>query len=194
MPESRAAFIGEVPQSVLLGEAGERNNNVRIIIDETAVEVGEAKEGLDVLDFMRFWPIRNGFDFVGGHSQAYLTDMLFLEGHVLGVDEDVIQIDYNTNIEHISKDGIDELLESHQSVGQTERHYQPLIGAIVGVEGSLPFVSGHDVDKMVGMPEVNFGVDFAVARGVEEDRDEREWIVVFLRDFVESSEVDAKAE
>ncbi|KIK79549.1 hypothetical protein PAXRUDRAFT_161063, partial [Paxillus rubicundulus Ve08.2h10] len=56
--ESGAAFFGEVPQSVFLSEVGEWNNNVRIIIDEAAVEVGKTKEGLDV------------FDFVSRHSQA----------------------------------------------------------------------------------------------------------------------------
>ncbi|KIK76261.1 hypothetical protein PAXRUDRAFT_170434 [Paxillus rubicundulus Ve08.2h10] len=194
-------FIGEVPQSILLGEAGEKNNNVKIIENEVAAEIGKTKEGLDVFDFLRFQPIGDHFNFVRGHCQSmlpelveYFLDMLFVRGHILGVDEDVIQIDYDTNIEHISKDGIDELLKSCQSIGQTKQHYKPLIGGIMGVEGSLPFISGCDSDEMVGMLEVNLCIYFTAAWRVEEVGDEQKWIVVFLHDFVEFLEVDTKAE
>ncbi|KIK78856.1 hypothetical protein PAXRUDRAFT_162881, partial [Paxillus rubicundulus Ve08.2h10] len=69
-PESRAAFVREVPRSIFPSEASEQNNNVGIIENEVAVEVGETEEGLDVSDFPRFWPISDSFDFVGGHHQA----------------------------------------------------------------------------------------------------------------------------
>ncbi|KIK76177.1 hypothetical protein PAXRUDRAFT_170675, partial [Paxillus rubicundulus Ve08.2h10] len=51
-------------------ESGQ-NNDVGMIIDETVVEVGEAEEGRDVLNFPRFWPIGNGFDFAGRHDKNY---------------------------------------------------------------------------------------------------------------------------
>ncbi|KIK74725.1 hypothetical protein PAXRUDRAFT_174858, partial [Paxillus rubicundulus Ve08.2h10] len=135
--ESGVAFIGEVPWSIFPGEAGEQNNDVRIIENEVVVEVGGTEEGLHVFDFLRFWLISDSSDIVGGHSQAareeevskvfdrggmcnlwfnvyeYLMDMVFVRGHVLGIDEDVVQIDYNANIEHISDNGVDEPLESH---------------------------------------------------------------------------------
>ncbi|KIK81461.1 hypothetical protein PAXRUDRAFT_156072, partial [Paxillus rubicundulus Ve08.2h10] len=53
----------------------------------------------------------------------YLVDVLLVRGHVLGIDEDVVQIDYDADIKHISKDCIDETLESRRSIGQTEQHY-----------------------------------------------------------------------
>ncbi|KIK72544.1 hypothetical protein PAXRUDRAFT_180477, partial [Paxillus rubicundulus Ve08.2h10] len=107
---------------------------------------------------------------------------------------DVLLIDYDADIKHISEDGINEKLESCRSVCQTKRHYWPLIGAIAGAEGGLPFVSRRDVDKMVGVPEINLDIDFTTARGVEQVGDEWEWVAVFLCDFVESSEVDTKSE
>ncbi|KIK75997.1 hypothetical protein PAXRUDRAFT_74074, partial [Paxillus rubicundulus Ve08.2h10] len=70
VPESGAAFIGEVPRSVFPSEVSKQNNNVRIIEDEAAVEVGKTKEGLDVSDFLRFQPISDSFDSVSRHCQA----------------------------------------------------------------------------------------------------------------------------
>ncbi|KIK76764.1 hypothetical protein PAXRUDRAFT_168812, partial [Paxillus rubicundulus Ve08.2h10] len=44
MLESRAAFVREVPQSIFPSEVGEWNNDVGIIINEVAVEVGKTEE------------------------------------------------------------------------------------------------------------------------------------------------------
>jgi hypothetical protein len=38
-------------------------------MNEPAVEIGEAKEGLNVLDFPRFGPIEDSLDFVTGHGE-----------------------------------------------------------------------------------------------------------------------------
>ena len=51
-----------------------------------------------------------------------LSDMLFVRSHVLGEDKDVIQINYNANIEEICKDSVDKLLKSRRGVRKTERH------------------------------------------------------------------------
>ena len=45
---------------------------------------------------------------------------------------------------------------------------------------------------MVRMPEVEFGVDLRMARSVKEVGNARKGVAVFLRDLVESLEVDAK--
>ena len=47
---------------------------------------------------------------------------------------------------------------------------------------------------MVGMPEVNLGVDLGMAGGVQKVRDEREWIAILFSDFVKASEVNAQPE
>ncbi|KIM66587.1 hypothetical protein SCLCIDRAFT_110086, partial [Scleroderma citrinum Foug A] len=52
--ESRATIISEFPRSVFAGKP---------FMDETMVEVCESEEGLDVLYFPRFWPIRDGLNF-----------------------------------------------------------------------------------------------------------------------------------
>ena len=63
-------LIGEVPRNTLAGETRERNGDSRVTIYESTIEVGETKEGLNVLDFAWFRPILDDLDFVGGHSQA----------------------------------------------------------------------------------------------------------------------------
>ena len=51
-----------------------------------------------------------------------LSDMLFVRSHVLEEDKDVIQINYNANIEEICKDSVDKPLKSRRGVRKTERH------------------------------------------------------------------------
>jgi len=68
--ESRATLIGEIPRRSIVGQAGERNNNVRVIMNEAMVEVGESKERLDVLDFAGFWPVLNSLDLLWRHGEA----------------------------------------------------------------------------------------------------------------------------
>ena len=68
--ESIPAVVGEVPQSSFPGEAGQWDDDVGVVVDESSVEIGEAEEGLDVLDFARFGPILNDLDFCGIHCKT----------------------------------------------------------------------------------------------------------------------------
>jgi len=52
-----------VPRRILAGEASEGHNNVGIVEDEMSVEVGEAKEGLNLLEILWSWPLENSIDF-----------------------------------------------------------------------------------------------------------------------------------
>jgi hypothetical protein len=47
---------------------------------------------------------------------------------------------------------------------------------------------------MIGMSEVNLGIDLRFLQTFEEVRSAGKGIAVFLHDFIESSEVDAQAE
>ena len=58
----------------------------------------------------------------------------------------------------------------------------------------FPFVSFLDVDKVVGMLEVERSVDASLSGGLEKAGDERKWILIFLRDFVKTAEIDTEAE
>jgi len=47
---------------------------------------------------------------------------------------------------------------------------------------------------MVGMLEVNLGIDLCMAGGVQKIRDKGEWVAILFGEFVKTSEVNAKAE
>ena len=70
----------------------------------------------------------------------------------------------------------------------------PLEGTIAGTEGSLPFVPFMDLDKVVYVPEIDLRGKLGLTRAIQEVRDVREWIMVFLRDSIEAPEVDAKSQ
>jgi len=53
-----------------VGQVGERNNNVGVIMNEAMVEVGKSEERLDVLDFAGFWPVLNSLDLLQRHGEA----------------------------------------------------------------------------------------------------------------------------
>ena len=81
---------------------------------------------------------------------------MFLMGlEVLGVYQDVIQIDDNTDIEEIHKDTINESLESCRSICQAKGHDIPLKGTIPCAEHGFPFITFCNADQMVCMAEIN---------------------------------------
>ena len=85
--------------------------------------------------------------------------MSFVLGNVVRVDEDVIQVDDDNDVNHIREYVIHKSLKSCWCISKPFRNYQPLKGTILGSEGSLPFISRHNLNKMVHMLEVDFGVD-----------------------------------
>jgi len=55
----------------------------------------------------------------------YFFHMPVMLGHVIRVDEYIIQIDHDTDIQKIRENVIHESLEGHGSIGKTEGHYRP---------------------------------------------------------------------
>ena len=112
------------------------------------------------------------------------SDVFLMGLEVLGVYQDVIQIDNNTDIEEICKDAIDESLESHRSICQAEGHDIPLEGTIPCVERGFPFITFCNADQVVRMAEINLRVDLGLARGIKEIGNKGKWIAVFLSQLV----------
>ena len=54
----------------------------------------------------------------------YFFYMLVMLGHVIQVDEYIIQIDYNIDIQKVRENVIHELLKGYRSIGKTEGHYR----------------------------------------------------------------------
>jgi len=55
----------------------------------------------------------------------YFFYMLVMLGHIIRVDEYIIQIDHDTDIQKVRENVIYESLESCRSIGKTEEHYRP---------------------------------------------------------------------
>ena len=83
------------------------------------------------------------------------ADVFLMGLKVLGVYQDVIQIDDNTDIKEIHEDTIDESLKSRRGVSQAERHDIPFKGPISRAERGLPFITFCNADQMVRVVEID---------------------------------------
>jgi len=76
----------------------------------------------------------------------YFFNMLMVFGHVVWVDEYIIQIDHNTDIQKIRENVIHESLKGCESIGKTKEYYRSLEWSVMCSKSSLPFVTIGDVN------------------------------------------------
>ncbi|KIN99131.1 hypothetical protein M404DRAFT_155989, partial [Pisolithus tinctorius Marx 270] len=184
--ESGAALLRKVPRSTLSHEASEWNNDVGVVINELSVEVCKAEEGLDVSHLPWLRPVADCLNLLGGHGETGGREniakvlngvrvklallWLGIKTMLSKVVEHLfymIAVYHYADIEHVCKDAVNESLESHRCVSQTEGHYLPLVRTITSAESGFPFISVCDADQMIGMAEVDLCVDFSVAWGIK---------------------------
>lgn len=75
----------------------------------------------------------------------------------VGVDEDVIKVNKDKVVEHVTEDVINQVLQYSRGVGKAERHDKILEVSQRGAEGSFPFVPFVDSDEVISVTEVQFG-------------------------------------
>ncbi|KIO15016.1 hypothetical protein M404DRAFT_120097, partial [Pisolithus tinctorius Marx 270] len=192
--EGQLALLGEVPGYVFSCKVGQGdddwNNDVGVVINELSVEICKTKERLDVSHLLQLRPVVDCLNLLSGHGETgggknitkvldrvrvkltllqlgikamlskaveYLFYMFAMRLHVY----------HDADINHVCKDAIDKSLESHRHVSQTKWHYLPLIRTIMSAESCFPFISICYADQMIGMVEINLGVDFSAAWRVE---------------------------
>ena len=85
---------------------------------------------------------------------------------IVRVYQDIIQVYYYGDINHVGEDVVHEPLETRRGIGEPLGHHQPLERPIPGLEGGLPFVAISDADKVVGMSQVNLGIDMGLAQSI----------------------------
>ncbi|KIO01263.1 hypothetical protein M404DRAFT_150354, partial [Pisolithus tinctorius Marx 270] len=160
------------------------NNDVKVVIHELSVEVCKAKEGLDVLHLLQLRPVMDCLNLLSRHGETGGRENITEVLDEVGVELTLLQLGIKTMLSkvaeylfymfvvqlhvlcHVCKDAVNESLESHRCVNQTKGHYPPLVRTITSVENHFPFISICDVDQMIGMAEVNLGIDFSMAWGV----------------------------
>ena len=85
---------------------------------------------------------------------------------IIEVYQDIIQVYYYGDVNHVGEYVIHEPLETCQGIGEPLRHHQPLERPVPGPESGLPFIAISDVDEVVGMSQVNLGIDPGLAQSI----------------------------
>ena len=65
-----ATGIAKIPGGTLMGEPGQRSDNVGVVVYEPMIEVSKFQEGLNVLNLLRLGPVLYGLHLDWRHSQA----------------------------------------------------------------------------------------------------------------------------
>ncbi|KIO14597.1 hypothetical protein M404DRAFT_119511 [Pisolithus tinctorius Marx 270] len=180
--ESGAALLGKVPRSTLSREASEWNDDVGVVINESSIEICETKERLDVSHLPRLRPVADCLNLLSGHGETggrkNITKVLDGVGvklallwlgikTMLSKAAEYLFYMFAVRFHHVRKDAINKPLEGRRRISQTEWHYSPLVRTIMSVESRFPFISICYADQMIGMAEVNLGIDFCAAWGVK---------------------------
>ena len=86
------------------------------------------------------------------------------------------------------------MLESCGSIGKSEGHNEPFKRTIVGSESSFPFITVCNTDKVIGMSEINGGIDMGFTCSGKEVGNEQKGISAFFGYFIETLEIYSEAE
>ena len=73
------------------------------------------------------------------------------------------------------------MLESCRSIGKSKWHNEPFEGTIAGVESGFPFITVHDTDEVIGMSEINGGIDMGFTHSGKEVGNEQSFLEILLR-------------
>ena len=131
--------------------------------------------------------VRTGIETMFAETTENLVDMLLVFHRVIGVDGDI-------SVEEVAEDVFHESLESGQSIGQPKRHNKPFEGSIMSPKCRLPFVTFHNADYMIGMTEINGGIEVGFTCSGQEVRNEWKWIMVLFGNLVQPTEIDTETE
>ena len=86
------------------------------------------------------------------------------------------------------------MLESCGSIGKSKGHNEPFKRTIAGSESGFPLITIRNMDEVIGMSEVNGGIDTGFTRSGKEVGNEWKRISVFFGYFIETLEIYAEAE
>ena len=105
-------------------------------------------------------------ELVSTESGKDFPDMGRVLLRIVGVYQDIIQVYNYGDVNHIGEDVVHEPLETRWIVGEPLGQHQPLERPIPGPEGGFPFIAIGDADEVVGMSQVDFGVDPGLSRSI----------------------------
>ena len=86
------------------------------------------------------------------------------------------------------------MLESCGSIGKSKGHNEPFKRTIAGLESCFPFITVRNTDEVIGMLEINGGIDTGFTCSGKEVGNEWKGILVFFGYFIETSEIYTEVE
>src|SRR5690606_14361204 len=91
---------------------------------------------------------------------------------IVGDNQDVVEVYDNRDVGHRGQDVVHKTLKSGQRVSVSKRHNQLIERAIASSKSSLPLVPIRNAHKVVGVLQVDLGIDFGTSWGCKKVRDE----------------------
>ena len=117
--------------------------------------------------------------------------MLLVFSFILTIDQDVIDVDNDTDVEERLEDVLNQGLEGGWGVGKSKGHDLVLVVAISSTECSLLYIILVNLDLIITPAKVDFGEDGSSLESINEIINERNRESVLLGDLVECSVVNA---
>jgi hypothetical protein len=104
-----------------------------------------------------------------------------------GIDEDIIDKDYDEFIELRHEHGVHEVHEVGWGISESKRHYQELVKTITSGKGSFSNVARSNLDLVITRMKVNLREDFGTSQLIKKNIDSGKRVFVFDGDCIEWS-------
>lgn len=85
-------------------------------------------------------------------------------------------------------------MEGSRGISKTFGNNTPFERTVTSSEGGFPLITFGDPNEMISVSQVDLGINACFARDIEEVRNERKRISIFLRNVVEATIIHTKTE
>lgn len=96
---------------------------------------------------------------VRAKSFEHFADMLNMLVRIVGIDEDIVEVNHDVDVKEVGENVVHEGLKSGRSIGETERHNEIFICTIASAECGFPLVASSNSDIAISDAEIELGVD-----------------------------------
>lgn len=87
-----------------------------------------------------------GVQLMGDQTLQYSTNVVQMVLQGVGINEDIVNIDYDVTVQHVPEHVVDERLKDRRTVGQAEGHHPVFIVPSRRGEGGLPLITLPDAN------------------------------------------------
>ncbi|KAF9812584.1 hypothetical protein IEO21_06106 [Rhodonia placenta] len=181
------------------------------VLNETAVEVGEPPELLNIFFVLGYRPFINSLQLRRIHRYliatkhiADIVDFGNIPFALLRLQEQIVILKALKDLARdlimllliggedeyvIQEDVIHHCLEGRGEIGEAEEHHQVFVQSPVRYKGRLPFVTGFDPDVVVPPSDIKLGEERSTAELIHHFGDQRQGVAIFDCDRVQPAVV-----